>query len=135
MHLRNGTIHRHAPRQTVYNTNRSLNRICGFIGMRKFNRRALRDLFLKQQFHTLNMLIGMEAFHHHIIQKIIGCRHQDHALMMRHIRLHNCGGLSGRQARLGVIQRFVKAKAPKHIQLLQLRHILQHCLRLKGKPH
>ena len=43
--------------------------------------------------------------------------------------------LAGWQACFGVIERLIKAKTPEHIQLLQVRHIFQHCLRLQRKSH
>ena len=67
MHLRNGTIHRHAPRLTA-------DQACAFgqvrwlIEMRIFDRRVQRNFFLQQQFNAFDVFIGMETLNHHIAQ-------------------------------------------------------------------
>ena len=76
------------------------------------------------------MLVGVETFHHHILQQIVTSRQQDHALMMRHVGLHDGVCLSFWETCFGVIERLVKTKTSEHVQALQVRHIFQHGLGL-----
>ena len=70
-----------------------------------------RDTLLQQQQGRLELGVGDEALLHWLIAQQVCQRQQAHALVVDHERAHHSVVLSTRQARAGVVDRFVQAEA------------------------
>jgi hypothetical protein len=98
------------------------------------HRRVARHALLQQQLRRLHARVLVEARDHHVVLQQVRERHQDHALVVGHVRLHHlaASGLGrprvldvgvGPQA-LGVVDRLVEAvlaREPLALEAVQVR--------------
>ena len=94
-----------------------------------FGRRVRGSLFLQKQFDAFDTRVGMEAPDHPFIEQVIAQGKQDHALMVRHERTDDGMRLAGLQAIGCEIHGFVKTIESPHLEVLEAREVLHHCLR------
>ena len=77
--------------------------------MRKDGRRVLGDSLLEQEVGRPQHGLAGETALHRPIEKKVGEGEEAHPLVMRHERAHRRAAFTSRQARGGVIDRFIKA--------------------------
>src|SRR5437870_2960099 len=98
--------------------------------MRIFDGYGLRYPLLEEQFDTLDAGIAMQAPDHHVVHQVIVESQEDHALMVRHIRLHHRIRLPRWETCRRVIDCLVKTETTEHLQVLEMLDIAQDRLRL-----
>ncbi len=79
--------------------------LCPRMNCRHIAWRAL----LQQQFRRLNAGLGMKSSAHLAIEKDVRNGHDGHALMMRHVRLHDGDLGTFRKPRAGVVERLIES--------------------------